>query len=83
MAPSWAESFMSGMVMLRALVESVAPLLKPLLLVVAVVIGFAVASTDSAQLRNWRAREVLSGSIGCNTPIIGAFCGVSLSSIFR
>lgn len=70
-------------VMLRSLIESCTPLLKPLALLVAVVIGLAVASTDATQLRNWRASAAVSGGIGCQTPIIGAFCGVSLRALFR
>jgi len=69
--------------MLRSLIDSCVPLLKPLALLVAVVVGLAVASTDSTQLRNLRASAALSGGIGCQTPIIGAFCGVSLKGLFR
>lgn len=69
--------------MMRSFLDSISPLLKPFALLIAVVIGLGVASTDSAQLRSMRIGEALSGGIGCQTPIIGAFCGVSLKGLFR
>jgi len=60
--------------MLRSLFEACVPLFKPLLLICAVTIGFAIASVEQGGLRATQAGKTLASIVSCQTPVVAAVC---------
>lgn len=62
--------------MFRAVLDLLGPLVKPLMLGFALLVGLALASTDSANLRSMFAAGGFSSAVSCRTPVIGIVCGL-------
>lgn len=60
--------------MFRAVRDLLGPLVKPLMLGFALLVGLAIASTDSGNLRGVFAAGGLSSAAICRTPVIGIVC---------